>query len=136
MSELGQHGESDTVMENSAVSMKRESNMKHRWCQTANNTVCYYQTPCNIAVILEQVSNCNVLLRKKMSMEKVTWKEQKNVINEVKSDESKSCTTAKECRYSVCEVNNKDNERKETERENVWTQPKKCMSKKHMHETH
>ena len=66
MSECGQHGEIDAVMENSAVQMKREGNVKHRWCQTVDNTVHCYHTPYDIAVILEQVSNYNVLLRDKM----------------------------------------------------------------------
>ena len=29
--------------------------MKHGWHQTVNNSVCYYQTPSKIALILEQV---------------------------------------------------------------------------------
>ena len=42
---------------------KKASRMKHGWCQTTNNTVCCYQSPFNIALILEQVSNYNSLLR-------------------------------------------------------------------------
>ena len=72
MSKYGYHGESDTVTENSAVSMKIESNMKYGWHQAVNNTVCCYQTPCDVTVILEQVSNYNVLMREKLSMEKIT----------------------------------------------------------------
>ena len=60
----------------------------------------------------------------------------KKVINEVKSTESKLCATAKEYRHNACEANDKDNERKKMERENAWMQPKKCVSKKCMCETH
>ena len=37
--------------------------------------------------------------------------------------------------HNGCEVNNKNNNRKEIERENVWLQPKRCVSKKHVCET-
>ena len=117
---MSEHGESDTVMENSETPMKIESNMKCGWCQTVNNTVCYCQTPHNIAVILEQVTNYNALLRETMSMKKTTWKQQKNATNEDNSSEVKLRATAKEHVHNVCEKNKKDVERNETEIENAW----------------
>ena len=50
-------------MENNSVLITIESSMKHRWHQTINSTVHCYQTPFNISMILEQVSNYNNLLR-------------------------------------------------------------------------
>ena len=41
------------------------SSMKHGWCQTINNTVHCCQMPFDIAVILEQLSQYNNLLREK-----------------------------------------------------------------------
>ena len=83
-------------MENSAVTMMRESTMKHGWHQAFNNSVHHCQTPYDVALILQQVSNCDVLLKEQMSMEKVAWMKQNNVISDAKRFESKSCATAKE----------------------------------------
>ena len=44
--------------------------MKHRWCQTVNKTVYYYQTPFNVALILEKVSNYNDVLIEQVNMVK------------------------------------------------------------------
>ena len=57
MSENMRHSENNAVVENSMAPTIRESTMKHGWHKTFNNTVHYYQTPFDIALILEQVSN-------------------------------------------------------------------------------
>ena len=51
-----------------AMSMK-ESNTKHGWCQMVNNTVHYYQTPYNISLIVEKLSNYNSILREQIEMD-------------------------------------------------------------------
>ena len=56
-------------LERCAAMTTKVSIMKHGWYQTVNNTACYYQTPCNIAVIVEQLSNYNRMLREKIEME-------------------------------------------------------------------
>ena len=84
MSENERHGENDTVVENITAPTIRESTIKHGWHKTFNNTVCYYQTPFDIALILEKVSNHNVLLIEQMIMEKVTRIKQNNMIRNVK----------------------------------------------------
>ena len=84
MSENERHGENNTVVENSTVPTTRESTMKYGWCKTFNNAVCCYQTPFDIALILEQVSSYNVLLIEQMSMEKVT--RTKNMISDIKNE--------------------------------------------------
>ena len=55
MSENEQHHDNNAVIENSAAPIRKESSMKYGWCQKINNTVCYYQMPFSIALILEQV---------------------------------------------------------------------------------
>ena len=47
----------------------KASIMKYGWFQMINNTVHYYQTPCNIALIVEQLSNYNSLLREQIETE-------------------------------------------------------------------
>ena len=59
--------------------------MKHRWHQTINNTVCYYQTLFDISLILEQVSNCNDLLREKIKTDKASCIGQNNMISDITS---------------------------------------------------
>ena len=97
MSENEQHRDINTFMENSAVPATKESSMKHGWCQTINNAVYYYQTLFSIALILEQVSNYNNLLREQMNMEKDTCMKQKNAISDENSFVLKLCATANEC---------------------------------------
>ena len=62
MSKNERHGKNNTVVEHSAALTIRESTMKHGWCKTFNNAVCCYQTPFDVALILEEVSNYNFLL--------------------------------------------------------------------------
>ena len=69
-------------------------------------------------------------------MEKVIRTKQSDVISEVKSVELKSYATAKEHVNESFDENKKDNDSKETEKENELSQPKKCVSMKHGHETH
>ena len=42
--------------------------MKHGWCEKIKNTVCYHQTPFNIALIVEKMLNTNVDLTEKVNM--------------------------------------------------------------------
>ena len=68
--------------------------MKCGWGQTISNTVCYYQTPYNIALILEQVSNYKFLLREQIEMDKDAHAKQNNMISDENSVASKLCATA------------------------------------------
>ena len=45
----------NTSLENITEKITAVNNMNHGWHQTVNNAVHYYQTPFNIALILEQV---------------------------------------------------------------------------------
>ena len=56
--------------------------MKFRWHQTINNVVCCYQTPFNIALILEQVSNYNNVLREQVYIQEIACRRKNNMINE------------------------------------------------------
>ena len=82
MSENEQHHNNDAFMENSVELTTKESSMKHGWYQTINNTVHYYQKLFNIALILEQVSNYNNLLREQLNIEKVAWMKRNNKIRD------------------------------------------------------
>ena len=64
MIEHEKHNNNKSAMEKKITEKRTISNsMKCWWNQTLNNTVCYYQTPFNVAVILEQMSNYNNTLR-------------------------------------------------------------------------
>ena len=63
MSENEQHHNNNAVMENSAAPIIKESSMNYGQNQTINNAVHYYKMSFNIALILEQVSNYDNLLR-------------------------------------------------------------------------
>ena len=89
-----QHNKNKAVMENNTARITKSSSMKHEWFPTINNTVYYYQTPFNVALILEQPSNYNVVLREKMEMKKSTFMKQNNVFSDVNSLVSKLCTTS------------------------------------------
>ena len=97
--------------------------MQHGWHQMINYTVCYYQTPHNIALILEQVSNYNNLMRDQMNVEKVTHIIQNNMISGENIFASKLCATANECVPNEFDKKNKYNDIKVTTYNN-WIRPK------------
>ena len=82
MSENKQYQDNNAVMESIVAPIIKESSMKHGWYQTINNTVHYYQKLFNIALILEQVSNYNNLLREQLNIEKVAWMKRNNKIRD------------------------------------------------------
>ena len=88
--------------------------MKYGLCQTINNTVCYYQMPFSIALILEQVSNCNNLLREQVNMDKAACIRQNNMISEENTFKSRMSVTANECMPNELDDKNIDNESKIT----------------------
>ena len=89
------------------------------------NTVCCYQTPFDIALILKQLSNYNTMLIEQIIMEKDIRTQQHDVIGDVKTFESRLNAKAKECMCEGCEEKKNDNDRNETEKENEWLQPKR-----------
>ena len=70
--------------------------MKYGHCQTVNNAVCYYQTSCTIAVIVEQLSNYNSMLQEKIEMEECEI-HHKRKSSEVNNHESKLSAFATAC---------------------------------------
>ena len=79
-----QQNKNNTKMENSMATMTNASIMKYGCHHIINNAVHYYQTPYDIALILEQVSNYNILLREQIQTEKETFAKQDNVISDEK----------------------------------------------------
>ena len=49
--------------ESRTPSSSEERNMKYGWFQIVNDIVHYFQSPFNVALIVEQLSNYNMLLR-------------------------------------------------------------------------
>ena len=83
-------------MECRMASTPKVRSMQYRWYEIINNTVHYFQAPYNIALIVEQLSNYNVLLRKKNQNEKDEFGKQNNTIVDEHRHESNLCTTAPE----------------------------------------
>ena len=86
----------------------KASSMKHGWRQTINNIVHHYQTPFDVALILEQVSNHNNLLREKMNRNMVVSK-LSAIANEHVPNEMKDKNADKDCKI---------------EKDERWTKPK------------
>ena len=75
----------DNSMECRTSSTSEVRNMKYGWFQIANVTVHYFQTPFNVALIVEQLSNNNVLLRENIEMDKDGFVKQNNsIIDEIR----------------------------------------------------
>ena len=64
-----QHIMENRKTERSVAMTTKEINMKHGWHQMVKNMVHYYQTPYDIALIVEQLSNYNSMLRGQIEME-------------------------------------------------------------------
>ena len=94
--------------------------------QTVNNIVCYYQTPLNISLILEQVSNYNNMLREQVNMEKSEHGIQNNMISENNIIRPRMRAIVKEHAPNVLDDDNLKNESKDM-KEDKWFKPKKCM---------
>ena len=124
-----QHHNNNTAMENNAKPITKSSRMKHGWHQTISNTVHYYQTPFNIALILEQVSNYNNLLREQTNTEKASWIRQNNMISDGNMFMSKLCATANEHTPKELDDKNKDKD-SEVRYDDKWIQPKQSTPKR------
>ena len=103
--------------------------MKYGWYETINNTVHYYQTYFNIAVIIDQISDYNYLLREQANMDKAACIMQNNNSSEEKMHESRMSASAKEYAPYVSYDTNLNNESKDMN-EDQWVQPKNCMPTK------
>ena len=53
----------DNSMEDRTSSTLKTRNMKYGWYQIVNNAVHYFRTPFNVVLIVEQLSNYNMMLR-------------------------------------------------------------------------
>ena len=84
MTENGKCNKNNAAIENNTELITKANSIKHGWFQTINNAVCYYKTPFNVAMILEQVSNCNNFLREQVSMEIAAKRRQNNMSSEEK----------------------------------------------------
>ena len=81
----------NNTMEHSMSTTSKEIHVKHRWHQIINDTVHCYQTPYNVALIVEQLSNYNVLLREQIETEKDGVTKQNNLISDESRHTSKLC---------------------------------------------
>ena len=55
-------------MESRAATTPKASSMQYGWHEIVNNTVHCFQTPHNVALIVEQLSNYNMTLRKQTEL--------------------------------------------------------------------
>ena len=88
--------------------------------------MCYYQTPFNIAFILDQVSNYNNLLREHMNTEKASYVRQNNMISDENIFTSKLCATANEHAPKGLDKKSIDKDIKVTN-DDIWMHPKKYI---------
>ena len=72
----------DNNMEHRTSLTSKARNMKCGWYQIVNDTAHYLQMPYNIVVIVEQLSNYNMLLREKIAIEKDGFMKQSALIND------------------------------------------------------
>ena len=92
--------------------MTRANSMKHGWHRTFNNVVCCYQIPFNIALILEQVSNYNNVIRDQSSVKKSVHRTQNNVISDNDIFRTSMRATEKQYVPNDLDGDNLNNERK------------------------
>ena len=88
--------------------------MKCGWCETIRNAVFCCQTPFDVAMIIEQSSNHNDVLREQANMEKATCSKKVNTMSEENVCKSRTMATAKEHEPDVSCDSNVNKERKET----------------------
>ena len=109
-------------MKNSMATITNATIMKHGWYQIINKTVHYYQTAYDIALILEQVSNYNILLREQIEKEKDVLAKQDNMINDKNMHSSKLCASAKE--HTPKRLDEKSKENDSNIKYDAWIKPK------------
>ena len=83
-------------MEN-MLSTSKARNMKHGWCQMVNGTVHYFQMPFNLAIIVEQLSNYDMLLREQIELENIGIVKQNSLTRDENRNGTKSNALATEC---------------------------------------
>ena len=88
MSGNKRNSECNAFVEKSKAPTIGESTMKHGWHKTLKNTVCCYQTPFDIALILDKVSKYNVMLIEQIRIEKDIMMQQHDMIGDAKIVES------------------------------------------------
>ena len=77
-----QHSMKSMKTERSVTMTMKVSNMKCGWYQIINDTAHYYQTPCNIALIVEQLSSYNSVLRQQIKTEEDAFLQLKHKIRD------------------------------------------------------
>ena len=116
----------NTKLERSEAMATKVSIMKHGWCQMVNKTVHCYQTPCNVAAIVEQLSSYNSMLREKIEMEECEI-QQKHKSSDVNKLESKLSASGTECFSAMIEEKHEGDDKAFNKN---WIIPKKCISTK------
>ena len=114
----------DNNMEHRTSPTSKSSNMKHGCFQIVNDAAHFFQTPYNIAVMLEQSSNYNTLLREKITIEKGCVK-QNTLINDGIRCKTKLCASASEHMPKMQHDKSNGDDSKD---DNAWINPKKvCL---------
>ena len=112
----------NSIMESRTATTPKASSIQYGWYEIVNNTVHFFQTPCNIALIVEQLSNYNVILRKQIEIENDEFGN-KNTMIDKRRHESTLFPTAPECTPNAqCDKRNGGHSKVE----NDWIKPNKC----------
>ena len=106
-------------------SSSEERNMKHGWFQIVNSTVHYFQSPFNVALIVQQLSNYNMLLRENIEMDKDCGAKQNNLLSDENGYGIKLNALAKEC---TPKMKNNTNDGDYSKTETDWIKPKKSIT--------
>ena len=62
------HSNNNAALENITEKITTLNSMKYRWYNAVNNIAYYYQTPFDIALVLEQVATHKNVLREQANM--------------------------------------------------------------------
>lgn len=111
-------------IERRTTTITKENTMKYGFHQTVTNAVCYYHAECNIAVIVEQLSNYYSMLQEKKEIEEHGI-QHKHQSSEVNNHESKFIAFATAHAPTMIE---EEYEGDDNVCHNDWIKPKKTVS--------
>ena len=91
----------DNSMKNRSLSTSIARNMKHGWCQMVNSAVHYFRTPFNVSLIVEHLSNYNMLLPEQIENDDDGIMKQNDLIRDDVRHGKKLSALATECTPNI-----------------------------------
>ena len=92
-----QHCVKDIRMDRGTAMTMKSNNMKCGWHQMINNTVHYYQTACNITLIVKQLSSYDSVLREQIETKEDIFLQLKHKNSNENRHETKLSASSIEC---------------------------------------